>query len=84
MYSYYKCYVTLPHGAVGWSAVCECGISWSYSLTFYIYNEQKGNTKTILIIIITLDFLQSRKWPILKQYTLLRKYEYIVDIDYCM
>ena len=27
MYCYYKCSVTLPHGAVGWSAVCDCGIS---------------------------------------------------------
>ena len=34
MYCYYKCSVALPHGAVGWSAVCNCGISWSYSLTF--------------------------------------------------
>ena len=25
--------VSLPHGAVGWSVVCDCGISWSYSLT---------------------------------------------------
>ena len=24
----------LSHGAVGWSTVCDCGISWSYSLTF--------------------------------------------------
>ena len=24
----------LPHHAVGWSAVCVCGSSWSYSLTF--------------------------------------------------
>ena len=22
-----KCSVTLPHGAVGWSALCDCGIS---------------------------------------------------------
>ena len=28
--------MTLPHYAVGWSAVCDCGISWSYSLTFLI------------------------------------------------
>ena len=21
-----KCYVALPHDAVGWSAVCDCGI----------------------------------------------------------
>ena len=27
MYCYYKCYVALPHGAIGWSAVCDCGIS---------------------------------------------------------
>ena len=26
--------MTLPHDAVGWSAVCDCGISLSYSLTF--------------------------------------------------
>ena len=24
---FYKCSVALPHGAVGWSAVCDCGIS---------------------------------------------------------
>ena len=34
VYWYYKCYVALPHGAVGWSAVCDHGISWSYLLTF--------------------------------------------------
>ena len=28
-------YVSHPQGAVGWSAVCDCGISWSYSLTFF-------------------------------------------------
>ena len=27
MYCYYKCFVALPHSAVGWSAVCDCGIS---------------------------------------------------------
>ena len=27
MYCYYKCSVALPHGAVGWSAVCDRGIS---------------------------------------------------------
>ena len=24
---YVKCSVAFPHGAVGWSAVCDCGIS---------------------------------------------------------
>ena len=26
MSCYCKCSVALPHGAVGWSAVCDCGI----------------------------------------------------------
>ena len=26
MLCYYKCSVALPHGAVGWSAICDCGI----------------------------------------------------------
>ena len=29
-----KCSVALLHGTVGWSAMCEFGISSSYSLTF--------------------------------------------------
>ena len=30
------CYhaLPLPHRAVGWSAMCDCGSSWSYALTF--------------------------------------------------
>ena len=36
MYCYYKCSVAVPHGAVGWSAVCDCGISWSYTFTFFL------------------------------------------------
>ena len=35
------CSLTLPHGAVGWSAVCECGISWSYSLFFTLSHIEK-------------------------------------------
>ena len=27
MYCYYKYSVALPHGAMGWSAVCDCYIS---------------------------------------------------------
>ena len=31
-----RCYrpLTFPRGAKGWSVVCDCGIFWSYSLTF--------------------------------------------------
>ena len=27
MYCYHKCSVALPHCAMGWSAVCDCGVS---------------------------------------------------------
>ena len=31
------CYVALSHEALGLSAVCDCGISWSYSLVFFAF-----------------------------------------------
>ena len=34
MNRYYKCSVALPQDAVGWSAVCDCGIYCPYTLTF--------------------------------------------------
>ena len=27
MSCYCQCFVALPHGSMGWSAVCDCGIS---------------------------------------------------------
>ena len=36
MSCYCKCFVALPPDGVGWSAVCDCGISFSYSLTFWL------------------------------------------------
>ena len=35
MYRDCLCSVTLAHGALGWSAVCDCGISCSYLLTVW-------------------------------------------------
>ena len=38
-----KCYVALLNGTVGWSAVCDCGILWLYSLllskTYLCFSE---------------------------------------------
>ena len=28
-----QCSVAFSHGASGWSTVCDCSISWSYSLS---------------------------------------------------
>ena len=30
-----NCCVALPRGSICVSAVCDCGISWSYSLTIF-------------------------------------------------
>ena len=27
-------FVSLPHGAMGWPAVCDCGIHWPNSILF--------------------------------------------------
>ena len=37
----YWCSVALPHCALGWSAMCNCGISWSYLPIFFtaIFNQ---------------------------------------------
>ena len=43
--------VVLPRGTMGWSLVCDCGISWSYPLTFeYMYiHEYSLNFRIVLI-----------------------------------
>ena len=41
--------VALPHGAMGLSAVFDCGISWSYSLTIYDCKKTVGCWKSLLL-----------------------------------
>ena len=31
------CYLCIPRSAFFWPAMCDCGISWSYSLTFVAF-----------------------------------------------
>ena len=31
------CSVSLPHGVMGWGAVCNCGISWSHLFIFEVH-----------------------------------------------
>ena len=33
------CYLCLPRSAFIWPAMCDCGISWSYSLTFVVFGQ---------------------------------------------
>ena len=34
----YVCFLeALPHGAMGWSVICNCGISWSHSLFLKLF-----------------------------------------------
>ena len=28
--------VSLPHGSISWSVICDCEINWSYSLVFVL------------------------------------------------
>ena len=39
------CSVSLPRGAMGWPVVCDCGISWSNSLTFCVVNSEMYTIK---------------------------------------
>ena len=50
MYCYCKYFVALPHDAVGWSAVCDFGISRSYSLTFFFYTIYTGMTSCVKVV----------------------------------
>ena len=34
--------MAVPHSVMDWSKVCNCGTSWSYSLTFYGPFHQSG------------------------------------------
>ena len=43
----------LPHGALDWSALCACGISWSYSLIFVV-GKQKVNRTTKDMSMVTI------------------------------
>ena len=42
-----RCYrsLTLPRGAIGCFIVCDCGISWPYSLTFFPVQQNKEHTQ---------------------------------------
>ena len=50
MSCYSRCSVALPHGVVGWSAVCECSISWSSSLSD---KDQTHNPQNPVVVLAT-------------------------------
>ena len=59
------CCVALPHSAMGLSAVCDCGISWSYSLTIFDkYGRAKGisNNMPPQYVSPQFAFLTSNLW----------------------
>ena len=47
MSCYCNCSVILPHSAMGWSALCDCDISWFFSITlcclFQVLTQSKCN-----------------------------------------
>ena len=58
-----QCSVALPRGTVGWSAVCDCGISLSYSLAYFlIFSSRKyfpGSASSLVAIIKNLETVDS-------------------------
>ena len=44
-----QCSVALPCGVVGWSALCDCGISWLNSLVFYTSTLEGGVYAYVII-----------------------------------
>ena len=47
--------MTLSNDTVGWSAVCECGTSWSYPYTFfiiYVASDAVRSTAVVLLLLI--------------------------------
>ena len=48
--------MSLPQGASCWSAVSDCGISWSYALTYYeIYRNQVNNLEICVVCSLTVQ-----------------------------
>ena len=46
----HQCSVALPRDAVGWTAVCDYGIFYSYSLAFLLcYLDVKGKVNHLVI-----------------------------------
>ena len=45
----YKCSVSLPYSAVSWSALSDCGIFWSYSLTPWSFLVYYNQNKSVLL-----------------------------------
>ena len=60
------CSVSVNQGILGWTAVCDCVISLSYSLTFLFTSRNKNVTNTAdlfeIISIFVLQYLCLNEW----------------------
>ena len=74
MYCYYKCSVALPHGAAGWSAVCDCGIPVHTRLLFTV---ERTNACTPLLLTITHDDIRLTKQ---RAYSTLDQWQYSLSL----
>ena len=51
------CCVALPRDAMGLSAVCDCGISWSYSLAILEMASLHSGLNKLGSIFLNFDFI---------------------------
>ena len=49
-------------GAMGWSIVCDCGISWSYSLIFFYFFFERGNNILAVLLVYISVILRGNLW----------------------
>ena len=56
------CCVALPHNTTGLSAVCDCGISWSYSLTICVITCWKELNSWLSCVWCFLVFVYFPMW----------------------
>ena len=52
------CVLCLPYGAKGWSLVCDCGISWSYSHALL----NKFQSQLRLLCLVGQNILTTSPW----------------------
>ena len=63
--------MALTHSAVGWSAVCDCGISESYSLAFFLIYYPFLQKRVVKKNIVHLSNSESLHQGITKSYFVL-------------
>ena len=84
----------LPHGAIHWSEVCDCGISWSYWLTVCLdlpsthdahlrrWKSPQRITTNNQLLKIKVSVLSRKRWPIIPTFYFLPSLTHMQILHY--